>query len=69
MNVFSFYSMINLNHICLIIQAMSRPTSSTNMDGVEDDEKSDVYSTNMTEKMGAGKLVFSLFHIFSISVY
>lgn len=35
---------------------MSSPSPSANMEGAKDEEKSDVYSTNMTEAMGAGKL-------------
>jgi len=38
------------------MQSMSSPSPSANMEGAKDEEKSDVYSTNMTEAMGAGKL-------------
>ncbi|KAI7749844.1 hypothetical protein M8C21_027509 [Ambrosia artemisiifolia] len=36
-----------------VIKATSSPTPSANMEGAKDEEKSDVYSTNMTEAMGA----------------
>ncbi|KAK1409658.1 hypothetical protein QVD17_36187 [Tagetes erecta] len=36
-----------------VVKAMSSPSPSANMEGAKDEEKSDVYSTNMTEAMGA----------------
>lgn len=43
---------IDLRESCLV-KATSSPTPSANMDGAKEEEKSDVYSTNMTEAMGA----------------
>lgn len=48
----------------LIMHATSSPTPSTNMEYGKEEEKSDVYSTNMTEAMGAGK-----YADFFVSVY
>ncbi|KAD7479972.1 hypothetical protein E3N88_03108 [Mikania micrantha] len=42
----------DLRKIC-VIKATSSPTPSANMEGSKDEDKSDVYSTNMTEAMGA----------------
>ncbi|KVI09671.1 phosphoglucan phosphatase DSP4, amyloplastic isoform X1 [Cynara cardunculus var. scolymus] len=36
-----------------LVKATSSSTPSTNMEGTKDEEKSDIYSTNMTEAMGA----------------
>ncbi|KAK9061310.1 hypothetical protein SSX86_018490 [Deinandra increscens subsp. villosa] len=36
-----------------VVKATSSPTPSANMEGAKDEEKSDVYSTNMTEAVGA----------------
>lgn len=43
---------IDLRGSCLV-KATSSPTPSTNIDDAKKEEKSDVYSTNMTEAMGA----------------
>ncbi|KAL8193143.1 hypothetical protein R6Q57_027047 [Mikania cordata] len=42
----------DLRKIC-VVKATSSPTPSANMEGSKDEEKSDVYSTNMTQAMGA----------------
>ncbi|PWA50247.1 phosphoglucan phosphatase DSP4, amyloplastic [Artemisia annua] len=42
------------------IKAMSSSTPNADMEGANEEEKSDVYSTNMTEAMGAGKYYGSI---------
>ncbi|CAH1438086.1 unnamed protein product [Lactuca virosa] len=51
-NMKGLVNAIDLRGSCLV-KATSSPTPSTNIDGAKEEEKSDVYSTNMTEAMGA----------------
>lgn len=43
------------------LQAVSEPKSSNEMSDIVDEQKSDVYSTTMTEAMGACKFILSFF--------